>query len=140
MTGPTFDAWYLPGVDVECLNWTEDTEVELIRECELGIMPLNDSPWEQGKCGYKLIQYMACGLPVVASPVGANREIVLEGENGFLASTAQEWSARMGQLLADQSLRRAMGREGRHRVERAYCLQQVAPSMMTLLRRAGGQP
>lgn len=130
----------LPGVDVECLDWTEDSEVARITECEVGIMPLSDSPWERGKCGYKLIQYMGCGLPVVASPVGVNRDVVLEGESGFLAQEPTDWVDRLGRLLADAQLRHTMGQRGRQRVEQDYCVQQVAPRLIRLLRDAGSRP
>jgi len=130
----------LPGVDVECLDWTEDSEVARIAECAVGIMPLSDSPWERGKCGYKLIQYMACGLPVVASPVGVNRDIVREGADGFLAHAPQDWQDRLGQLLADAPLRQVLGRSGRQRVEHEYCVQRVAPRLIRMLREAGNSP
>jgi len=129
----------LDGVDVKCVPWQESTEVDRIAECDIGIMPLKDSPWERGKCGYKLIQYMACGLPVVASPVGANKQIVQDEESGFLAATPRDWETRLGQLLADASLRHAMGRSGRDQVESKYCVQQVAPRLATLLKRAGAR-
>lgn len=129
----------LEGVNVKCVPWHESTEVDSIAECDIGIMPLKDSPWERGKCGYKLIQYMACGLPVVASPVGANLQIVQNGRNGLLAETAQEWEASLGQLLADAALRDEMGRAGRERVESEYCVQQVAPRLARLLHNAGAR-
>ncbi|MHA7681459.1 glycosyltransferase family 4 protein [Cupriavidus sp. PET2-C1] len=129
----------LPGVDVECVPWTEATEVASIAQCDIGIMPLVDSPWEHGKCGYKLIQYMACGLPVVASPIGVNTQIVRDGENGFLADGAQAWVARLSQLLEDLAMRTAMGREGRRRVEAEYCVQQVAPRLAKLLQKVGAR-
>lgn len=127
----------MPGVDVECIRWTEDTEVASIAQCDVGIMPLNASPWELGKCGYKLIQYMACGLSVVASPIGVNAQIVRDGENGFLANSADTWTNRLGQLLRDPDLRTAMGDAGRQRVEAEYCVQQVAPRLTRLLLTAG---
>lgn len=131
------DKFAIEGVNVECVPWSEATEAALIRECDIGIMPLFDSPWERGKCGYKLIQYMACGLPVVASPVGVNTEIVLNGQNGYLADTDGAWVNALGELLKDPTLRQKMGMAGRKRVEDDYCLQQVAPRVMVLLRTAG---
>lgn len=126
----------LPGVEVECVDWSEDGEVGSIAECDVGIMPLKDSSWERGKCGYKLIQYMACGLPVVASPVGVNRDIVREGENGFLAQAPREWVDCLGRLLAYSDLRLALGRRGREQVEQTYCLQVTAPRLRALLNEA----
>lgn len=124
----------LPNVDVECVQWTEATEAALIQACDIGVMPLLDSPWERGKCGYKLVQYMACGLPVVASPVGANGEIVREGENGFLADSAHEWVEALARLLSDAALRQRMGKDGRQRVVDTYSIQQVASQLVALLR------
>lgn len=129
----------IPGVDVECVSWAEDTEAESIAQCDIGIMPLKETPWERGKCGYKLIQYMACGLPVVASPVGVNVQIVREGENGFLADGPQDWEIKLGQLLESSPLRSAMGAAGRVRVEQAYCVQRVAPRLAQMLIRAGAR-
>lgn len=129
----------IPGIDVECVPWTEDTEAELIAQCDIGIMPLKDSPWERGKCGYKLIQYMACGLPVVASPVGVNAQIVREGENGFLADGPLDWEIKLSQLLESSPLRSSMGMAGRVRVEQVYCVQQVAPRLTQMLIRAGAR-
>lgn len=126
----------IPGVDVECLRWSEEGEEVQISECDVGIMPLSDTPWSRGKCGYKLLQYMACGLPVVASPIGANLEIVSHSETGYFAATEQEWVDRLGQLLADPLSRRRMGEAGRHRLETAYCLQAAAPVYGALLQAA----
>lgn len=129
----------LPGLDVEVVQWAESTEVASIQACNIGVMPLFDSPWERGKCGYKLIQYMACGLPVVASPVGVNAEIVRVGENGFLADTADEWVDALSRLLSDAALRQRMGKAGRRRVIEEYCVQQVAPRLAALLSAAAGK-
>lgn len=128
----------MPGVEVESLPWSENTEGELIRQGDVGVMPLHDTDWERGKCGYKLIQYMACGLPVVASAVGANRDIVIHGENGFLPDSAQEWEAVLAQLLTDSLLRRKMGESGRRRVGQNYCVQQTSGKLVDLIRTAGG--
>ena len=129
----------MPGVDVESLPWSWDTEAAVIAECDLGIMPLRDTPWEQGKCAYKLIQYMACGLPTVASPIGANRDVVIDFETGFFAHTADEWIEKMALLLCDVALRQRLGQAGRARVEAEYCLKQTAPRLVLLLTEAGVQ-
>lgn len=129
----------MPGLDVDCIPWSEDSEVRLIAECDIGVMPLSDSAWERGKCGYKLIQYMACGLPVVASPVGVNSQIVLNGVNGFLAASEISWVENLELLLCSASLRRAMGVAGRERVEAEYSVQRVAPRLAALLQGAGAR-
>lgn len=121
-------------------DWSEETEVDLIRQMDIGIMPLTDSPWSRGKCGYKLIQYMACGLPVVASPVGVNSEIVEHGVTGFLADSPAEWSEALQRLIADRPLRESMGKAGRRRVERDYSLQVWGPRLARLLRQAAEGP
>ncbi|MDY6987185.1 MAG: glycosyltransferase family 4 protein [Thermodesulfobacteriota bacterium] len=124
----------LSGVEIEVVPWAEATEVSLIRASDIGVMPLKNGPVEWGKCGYKLIQYMACGLPVVASPIGANCDIVSDGENGFLANTEDEWQEALNKLLGDAVLRREMGWSGRKKVEDEYCLQKTAPILEKLLR------
>jgi glycosyltransferase involved in cell wall biosynthesis len=119
--------------------WSEETEVAEIRSFDVGIMPLPDEPWERGKCGYKLIQYMGCCLPVVASPVGVNREIVADGVNGFLASGHDEWMATLSRLANDATLRREMGSKGRGVVASRFSLQVTAPRLLELLHIAAGR-
>jgi glycosyltransferase involved in cell wall biosynthesis len=126
----------LPGVMVECLPWSEDSEVAEISDADVGIMPLLDSSWERGKCGYKLIQYMACGLPVVASPIGVNTSIVRQGVNGYLADDLNAWEMYLERLLGDLALRARMGTAGRQFVEKHYCLQVTAPQLAELLLKA----
>lgn len=126
----------LPGVPVEVLPWNEATEVSHMQQFDVGIMPLPDEPWERGKCGFKLIQYMACGLPVVASPVGVNTEIVEHGKNGFLASTFDEWVQAMRALLLDTALRQRMGEAGRRKVEKNYSVQVTGPRLAELIKSA----
>lgn len=130
----------LSGGDVEFVQWTEATEVASIQACDIGVMPLLDSPWERGKCGYKLIQYMACGKPVVASPVGINAQIVEPGINGYLAETTHDWVQALTALMADADLRQQMGAAGRAKVEREYAVQTNAPRLAAMLRTAAGQP
>lgn len=119
--------------------WSEDTEVARIHEMDVGIMPLTDTPWARGKCGYKLIQYMACGIPVIASPVGVNSEIVEHGVNGFLASSDAEWGEALNTLLNDPTLRARMGQAGRRKIAREYSLQIWGPRVAEMLRSAADQ-
>jgi glycosyltransferase involved in cell wall biosynthesis len=120
--------------ELDVVPWSEDTEVRAIQSMDIGVMPLTDTPWARGKCGYKLIQYMACGLPVVASPVGVNKDIVEHGVNGFLAETDAEWRSAIETLLADAELRRRMGAAGRRKVEEHYSLQVWGPRVAQMLR------
>jgi glycosyltransferase involved in cell wall biosynthesis len=121
---------------VEVRPWSEGTEAAEIQQFDIGIMPLSDSGWERGKCGYKLIQYMACGKPVVATPVGVNKVIVRQGVNGFLANTEAEWCDAIDVLCQDAALRKRMGAEGRKIMEQNYSLQFAAPRLAELLRSA----
>jgi len=123
----------LDGIPVEFRGWSESTEVEDICDFDVGIMPLPDEPWERGKCGYKLIQYMACERPLLASPVGVNRQIVEQGENGFLAVTDQEWRSALENLYAAPELRTRLGKAGRQKVERSYCTRVTAPTLASIL-------
>jgi glycosyltransferase involved in cell wall biosynthesis len=126
------------GDRLEVRPWSEATEVAAIQSMDIGVMPLPDTPWARGKCGYKLIQYMACGLPVVASPVGVNAEIVEHGVNGFLARTDAEWRAAIETLLADPGLRARMGAAGRRKVEAQYSLQVWGPRVAQMMRSVVG--
>jgi glycosyltransferase involved in cell wall biosynthesis len=124
----------LPNIPFETFPWTEETEVSLIQECHVGIMPLTDSPWEHGKCGFKLIQYMGCSLPVIASPVGVNSEIVDEGVNGYLATSNEEWTEKFALLQNDPAILTTLGASGRNKVEQKYSLQAWHPRYVNLLK------
>jgi len=130
---------HMPGVPTELVSWSEDGEVDAIAACDVGIMPLLDSPWERGKCGYKLVQYLACGVPVVASPVGVNTKIVQPGQNGFLAATDAEWVEALTCLADDAALRRRLGAQGRALVESRYSLQVAAPKLAAWLQELGAR-
>lgn len=123
----------LPGLEKDILNWSEDSEVTDIQSFDVGIMPLTDGPFERGKCGYKLIQYMACGLPVIASPVGVNSRIVEQGKTGFLASSSEDWIRGLLMLSRDTGMRQGFGMAGRKKVEREYSLQVSAPRLLEIL-------
>ncbi|CAM8630767.1 RfaG Glycosyltransferase [Comamonadaceae bacterium] len=99
------------GLAIERVLWTLSGEPMALLESDIGIMPLPDSPYEQGKCGFKLVQYWSAALPVVASPVGVNKSYV-NGHNGRLAKEPTEWKEALEGLLADSALRRAMGQAG----------------------------
>lgn len=127
----------LEGIPVEVVPWSEESEAESIAAMDVGIMPLVDGPWEKGKCGYKLIQYMASGVPVVASPVGVNVEIVDGYGCGRLAESEHEWAESLLELLFDDEKRNSLGRAGRVAVEKRYSLQTQAPVLADILKSAG---
>ncbi|MBI4473852.1 MAG: glycosyltransferase family 4 protein [Acidobacteria bacterium] len=126
----------LSGIPLTIRNWSLETEVSEIQRFDAGIMPLPHSPFERGKCGYKLLQYFACARPGVASPVGVNSSIVENGVNGFLASTTKEWIDALMILREDPDLRKRMGVAGRQKVEQHYSLEKTAPRLASLLRKA----
>lgn len=122
-----------PGLPTRLLPWDEKMELSIGRMFDVGIMPLVDGPFERGKCGYKLIQYMAAGLPVVASPVGVNNQLVVPGENGFLADSSREWLDAFRELANKPALQLKMGQSGRRLAEQMYNLQVTAPRLFQLL-------
>ncbi len=108
----------VPGL--ENISWKRETEVDDLSELDIGIMPLPDDEWSQGKCGFKGLQYMALEIPAVLSPVGVNKEIIRDGENGFLANTAAEWEQKLFMLIESAELRSTLGKAGRITVEKKY--------------------
>ncbi len=123
----------IAGVEVVNIPWSEATEVAAIGEFDVGVMPLEDEPWTRGKCAFKLIQYMACGVPVVGSPVGANCDVVAP-ECGFLAETADDWLASLRAIRDDPDRAEAMGLRGRKRVAELYSLESQLPVIEAGLR------
>jgi glycosyltransferase involved in cell wall biosynthesis len=112
----------LPGVEHVWRAWSAKTEAEELAQFDIGIMPIPDDDWARGKCAMKALLYMSMGVPTICSPVGANRDVIEHGKNGFLAATPEEWSARIQELAADPSLRRRLGAEGRRTVEERYSM------------------
>lgn len=113
-------------IPMERHPWSASTESALLGSLHLGIMPLTDGPWERGKCGYKLIQYLACGKPVIASPVGVNRAIATPAV-GLLANNPEQWLAALRRMGADSAFRHRLGHAGRSLVEAHYALHRQAP-------------
>jgi len=113
-------------IEIEHVPWSADTEAAALCRGDIGIAPTPDDQWTQGKCGFKIVQYMAAGLAVIATPVGANAELVVEGETGFLARSLEDWPRLIRQLAGDASLRARMGVAARTRAEKMYSLQRGA--------------
>lgn len=129
----------LPGVPVRLVPWEAEREGALVADLDVGVMPLPDDAWSRGKCGLKLLQYMAAGVPAVASPVGVNREIVTDGENGRLATTEAEWLAALRDLAGSPAERARLGRAGRRTVEARYSLAVWLPRLAALYREAASR-
>jgi glycosyltransferase involved in cell wall biosynthesis len=127
----TIDAAELP---VEPIAWSAETEGDSLCRGDIGIAPTPRDRWTLGKCGFKIIQCMAAGLPVIASPVGANAEIVRAGETGILAESDEEWAAAIETLATSAASRARQGRAGRERVERDYSLDTAARAWAEVLR------
>jgi glycosyltransferase involved in cell wall biosynthesis len=114
-------------------RWSEARETEELAAADIGISWIPDDAWSRGKCGLKILQYMAAGLPVIANPVGVQNEMVRHGETGFLAATSAEWNAAVARLVHDPELRRQMGVAGRQRVERHYSVTRAAAAWSQML-------
>jgi hypothetical protein len=107
---------------VENLPWSPDAESEWLNSIDVGIMPLEHDDWSRGKCAFKLLQYMAAGLPTVSSPVGMNVEVIQDGANGYLADTEEEWREKLLALVREPRLRHDLGSSGLRTVEQKYSL------------------
>ncbi len=122
----------LDGVPVHFTPWNESTETDDLQSFDIGIMPLAETEWSRYKCGLKILQYMALGIPAVASPVGVNVEIIQDGHNGFLADGPARWTEVLEQLLAEPDLRTQVGTAGRSTVEEHYSVQSQLPKLVQL--------
>ncbi|MCX5675057.1 MAG: glycosyltransferase family 4 protein [Planctomycetota bacterium] len=127
---------HVDGLRIENVPWRLEDEGRLLAQGDIGIAPLPDTPYTRGKCGFKVLQYMAAGLPVVTSPVGVNAEYVRPEETGLHAGPAEEWVAAIRRLAADPALREHMGRAGRRRVENEFDFAVLAPLFATLVESA----
>lgn len=113
--------------------WDKATEIADLLEMDIGLMPLKDDEWAKGKCGFKALQYMSLGIPTVLSPVGVNTSIVTDGENGFFATTPEEWKAALRKLIADPDLRKRIGENGQQTVDKRFSVHSVKASYRELL-------
>ncbi len=127
----------IPGLSVEMCTWRADTEAAEIASGDIGISWVPDDPWSRGKCGLKILQYQAAGLPVVANAVGVHPEMVHNGETGFRAESLEEWVNAVARLAANPVLRQRLGSAGRHRVEQRYSVVAGASRWLALLDELG---
>lgn len=124
----------IDGLPIRFRQWEVDKDVEFLRSFDIGLMPLKDTERSRGRCGFKAVQYMAVGLPVVASNVGSAPEVVIHGKTGFLASSEEEWQEYLVSLMSDDVLRTSLGKEGRKRVECYFNLEVNAEKWADILR------
>lgn len=120
-------------VAVRSVPWDLETEVAALASFDVGLMPLTDDPWARGKGGYKILQYMAMGIPTVASPVGINAEMLRHGKTGFLAGNVDAWIQALDTLILDRGLRLAVGEAARADALARYSLEHYAPSFVDAL-------
>ncbi len=125
-------------IPVNSMPWRLESELEDLCTFDIGIMPLPNDEYSRGKCGFKLLQYMALGIPAVASPVGVNSQIIRDGTNGFLANGEAEWVEKLGQLIEDKTKRIEMGKRGRITVEEEYSLAKAFPTLLEILNSGPG--
>ena len=124
-----------PGhLTIQHVEWQLETEVGELCSSDIGLAPLSNDCWARGKCGCKVLQYFAAGLPVLCSPVGANSEIVRDGVSGYHLRSDEEWIARLGELAQDAARRQAMGRAGRETVRQRYSVEAQLPPLVALFR------
>ncbi len=129
----------LPESRVEFERWTPRTELAAFARMAVGLMPLADNDWCNGKCSYKMLCYMAAGLPVVVTAAGMNREVLALGEVGLSAGSEREWIDALTALLDNVSLRQRMGAAGRAVVEERFSLQRLAQQYATVFQSLGGK-
>lgn len=128
----------LPAGQVQNIRWAPDTDVELIRSFSVGVMPLSDTEWARGKCSFKLLQYYACGVPAVASPVGMNADVLKSAEAGLSAESVKDWVDCLLGLLDNQGEAHSRGRAGRQLVERDYSLPVIASRLSAIVKEVVG--
>ena len=116
------------GVTTRSIPWSATSEIEVLQQFDIGVMPLRDEPWARYKCGFKLIQYMAIGAAAVASPIGVNTEISDHGHAALLATTPEEWESQIERLLSSAKLRTDLTSRARQRVAEHYSLQACFPA------------
>ncbi|WP_242693104.1 glycosyltransferase family 4 protein [Sabulibacter ruber] len=114
------------------LPWQKETEIEDLLKFNIGVMPLVNDPWSNGKCAFKALQYMALGIPAVVSPVGMNTEVVDDGLNGYVCATPQEWYSALETMLLDSRLRSEFGKAARNKIESCYAVTAIRNNFLGL--------
>jgi glycosyltransferase involved in cell wall biosynthesis len=124
----------LEGIDVEAYPWSEENEIPVLQKMDIGLYPLPlDEEWVYGKSGLKALQYMAMGLPVIATAIGANFRVIDDGATGFLVTTPEEWLSKLKMLINNAELRRDFGTKGREKVDEKYSVRANEPVYLGIL-------
>jgi glycosyltransferase involved in cell wall biosynthesis len=126
-----------PPVDVEAMKWRAETERDDLVAIDIGVMPLPEDRWSIGKCGLKALQFMAMGIPTICSPVGVNKDIIQDDQNGFLAATEDEWVDKLSRLIRSHELRQRLGQAGRVTVEEKYSAITQTPRVYEIFKSVG---
>ncbi len=124
----------IPGLEIRTQDWSLEGESSFLSSLDIGIMPLEDTEWEKGKSGYKLLQYMGFGKPVIGTPIGVNQSIIEHGVNGYHASLPEEWYVYLEKLIKDPSLRHRLGAQGRQKILASYAIEAYSKEMARILR------
>ncbi len=121
-------------------QWRLKEEIEDLSSFDIGIMPMPDTEWTRGKCGFKAILYMSMGIPSVVSDVGMNREIIIDGQNGFLAKNEDDWFNKLSDLIRSRELRDKIGKSGKETIEQKYSVKVNAPKFVKILEKISNKP
>ncbi len=124
----------VPGIEIIKLGWNLKDEIDQFQSLDIGVYPLPDNEWTRGKTGFKTIQYMSVGVPCVVSAVGANKSIVEDGINGFIAASKEEWIKKISMLIEDVDLRKRIGSNGRQTAEENFSIKVNAPKYLHVIR------
>ena len=138
LSNRTWKSKLLPAEKIRFVPWSTENEAGTLHSMSVGIMPLTDDKWTRGKCSFKMLQYMAVGLPVVVSPVGMNKEILAKGQPGLAAADAEQWFGALEALYNDWNLQKTMGQAGRKIVERFYSADVVADELAKIFKSIAG--
>lgn len=130
----------IPNLPIKAIKWTEETEISSLQQIDIGVYPLPNQEWVLGKSGLKALQYMALGIPTVATAIGANHRIIQNEISGFLVNTEDEWVERLSQLLSNPQLRQTLGTNARKHVEQHYSIHANAPTYLSIINQLATTP
>jgi glycosyltransferase involved in cell wall biosynthesis len=132
------DQFDIAGVNVESIQWSEKSEVEDLQRIDIGLYPLPDDPWVYGKSSLKALQYMALGIPTIATGIGTTHRVIEDGNSGFLVQNNKEWLEKLELLITDSELRKKIGEKARIRVKKFYSVKVNAPTYLSIFKMVYG--